>query len=199
MNTVAWIGTAIAGACACYYIYETLFGDTKPQRVTWTVWAVAAVLGASSAYEGGAGPGAYVASVYVGLTVIIAFLAWIPRFGAPGGEHKYDPYIFWVALAATLAWWVFDLPAEVAAIVAVLTDVAVFWPTLRSAWLTPQNEPPLAWGGDALAATLALVVIFSRTSDFAGWFFTLYLAVAQTLITLILIWRRSVTRESVRS
>ena len=180
------VGAAVATVAAIYYVYDIIRGDTRPHRVSWGVWALIAVLGAGSALEGGAGAGAYVSLVYVGLTVIVFLLSLAPKYGKPGGEW-YDWPLGLAAVGTIVAWQVFGLPVTVAAAVAVAADSAAAWPTLRESYRQPHTESLPVWAADAVAAALGVAAVAEY--NFASTAFPVYLMVAQGLIAVTLLVR----------
>lgn len=189
------VGAVIAAGAAIYYIYDIVNGTTRPHRVSWGVWALIAILGASSAIEGGAGAGAYVSLVYVGLTVIVFLLSLVPRYGKPGGE-SYDWPLGLAAAGTIVAWQVFGLPVTIAAVVAVVADAIAAWPTLRESYRQPHTESLPVWTADAVAAALGVAAVAKY--NFASLAFPVYLLVAQGLIATILFARRKIRIEGDR-
>ncbi len=185
-ETLGSVGAVIALAAALYYVYDIVKGSTRPQSITWGVWALAAVLGFTTSRAGGAGPGAYVVGVYVLLTVVVFVLSLFPRYGKPDHE-PYDILVVALAVGGLIAWQFFNLPLNFAAAIAVTADAIAFWPTLRGSWRQPDTEPVQVWAADAVAAFLGVLAVTER--NFASMAFPLWLAFGQSLIVIILLRR----------
>jgi hypothetical protein len=187
------VGAAvIAGAAALAYVRTIFEGRSRPHRVTWGVWSLVGGLGAFSALAGGAGPGAYTAFVFFGLTVVVFGLSLMRRYGKSGGDAWYDWPLGTVAAGTIVLWKAGGLPVAVASTVAWVADGAAAWPTLREAWRQPDQEASLPWLADAFASALAVLAVahYSYTASA----YAAYLAVAQTLIALTVVSRRRASR-----
>jgi hypothetical protein len=180
-------GALLAGLAGGWYVYTVLRGGTRPHPATWGVWALSGALGAWSAVEGGAGPGAYVALVYLALHIVVFLLSLSKRFGKPGREW-YDHPLGLTAAAALVLWQVLDLPAAFAATVAVGADGVALWPTLRESWRQPRTESLSAWLADSVAATLGVLAV--PDLEYAPLAFPVYLAVANSAVAGALLARR---------
>jgi len=189
------VGALIALGASLYYIYHIIKGSTRPQRITWGVWALAALLGFATAKAGGAGPGVYVIAVYVFLTSIVFILSLFPKYGKPDRE-QYDFLVGFLAVSGIIAWKFFNLPLDFAAAVAVIADALALWPTLRGTWRQPDSEPIQVWAADAVAALFGVIAVTEK--NFASMAFPVYLALGQTLIVIILL-RRNLSKSHHRS
>lgn len=191
MTLFALLGIAaalIAGLAGGWYVYTVLRRGTRPHPTTWGVWALVGALGAGSAVEGGAGPGAYVALVFFALHAVVFVLSLTKRFGKPGGEW-YDYALGITAVAALVLWQVMDLPAAFAATVAVSADSLALWPTLRESWRQPRTESLSAWLADSAAAMLGVLAVAERR--YAPLAYPVYLAIGNSAVAGALLIRRS--------
>lgn len=182
-SELAWIGLGLSSVSAVWYIYTIVFGTTRPHRITWGVWSLIGILGVGSAFEGGAGAGAYVPLFYLVLQVVVFGLSW--KYGKPGsereGEEKFDLLIGAVAVVAVVVWQTIAMPTWLAAAIAVAADAAVLWPTLRESWWQPETESLTAWGLDMFAATLGAAALAELS--FSADAYPIYLAVGNAAIT----------------
>ena len=76
MINVNWIflGTAIGALGTSVYLRDTLRGTTKPNRVTWLLWAVAPLLAATVEFKEGVGLRA-LPTFMVGFMPLLVFAA----------------------------------------------------------------------------------------------------------------------------
>jgi hypothetical protein len=187
-NTVLGLLAALfAVAGGLYYIYTIVRGNTRPQRITWLVWTLIGVLGAGSAIQGGAGPGAYITLVYLGLEVAILILSLV-KYGKPGKE-PYDYPLTAVAIISILVWWLADLPAAFAATIAIFADSIGLWFTLRESWRQPETESLLAWAFDIPAAILAIAA--SAKFSYGAIGYLVYFFVGNSVMVGVLLIRRN--------
>lgn len=182
------VGSLLAAGGMVWYIYTIIYGDTRPNQITWGVWALIGALGASSAIQGGAGPGAWVAVVYLFFQIVVFGLTLSPKYNKKGRE-VYDYPLGLMAVVGILVWQIFDLPPSFAAAVAVTADATVGWFTLRESWRQPMTEPLRVWFIDSLAAALGLLAIAHWS--FAASAYPVYLLVGNgAIFTTLLLARR---------
>ena len=85
MSALGLVGALIAALAAGWYVYTILRKrNPPPSNDRGCTWALIGALGAGSAVEGGAGPGAYVALVYLALHLVVFVLSLSKRFGQAG-------------------------------------------------------------------------------------------------------------------
>lgn len=195
MQALGLLGAVVAACAAHWYVYSILRGETRPHRTTWGVWTLIGVLGTGSAVDSGAGPGAYVALVYLALHVAVFLLSLSRRFGKPGGE-PHDGALGLLAVSAIVLWQVAHLPAGLAATVAVVADGLALWPTLRESWRQPRTESLPAWLADSVAALLGVIAIAEHR--YASMAYPVYLALGNSLVAGCLLLRRVQARTELR-
>ena len=181
-------GAVIAALAGGWYVYGVVRGGTRPHPTTWGVWALIGALGAGSAVESGAGPGAYAAVVFLALHTVVFGLSLSRRFGKPGGEW-YDYPLGLVAASALVAWQALELSAAFAAAAAVAVDALALWPTLRESWRQPHTESLAAWLADGAAAFLGALAVADWR--FAPLAYPVYLAIGNGAVAGVLLIRGS--------
>jgi hypothetical protein len=190
------IGAIVAILGGAYYVYTIVRGNTRPQRISWGVWSLIGILGAGSAVQGGAGPGAYVALVYVAIEITVFLLSLSNKYGKKGGEW-YDYPVGIVAIITIVIWQLADLPAGFAATIAILADVLVNWLTLRDAWLQPKTESLAAWASSIVDISLAIAA--SAKFSYAAIAYPVYLLIGNSAITGALFIRHMQNRRPPKS
>lgn len=121
------------------YIRDTLRGVTKPNRVSWALWAFAPLAGAFIAASNGAEPWAVVRSFAAGFFPLLVLIA-----------SFYNPLSYWrlgaldYACAATslvsfYIWLHMNAPTE-AILFLVLADFLASLPVILKAWRYPETE-----------------------------------------------------------
>lgn len=159
---IAVLGSLISSGAAALYVRSILRGESRPQRVTWWVWAVSAVVVAAS----------YLASAeevqwalflpvsYAVETVIIALLAI--RYGT-GGWSRFDLLCIGTAIASLGVWYVTASPF-LAVLMNLVVDGAGAVPTVAKVVRDPGGEQSAAWLLTATGALLTLMAIEERTA-----------------------------------
>ena len=182
------IGALIVSVGAIYYLYDIVWGQTRPHRVTWAVWTCIGVLGFGVTDSAGAGPGAYVAGVYTVAYIVTFLLSMTRKYGKPGVRPS-DIALGVVALAGVGLWRFGGLGDTPAAALAIVCDAAAVWPTLREAWLQPHSESLPTWSADVVGSALGVAAV--TNASFAANAYPAYLLVANALVLAALLGGRS--------
>jgi hypothetical protein len=191
MSLHDWLGISgalIVSIGAIYYLYDIVWGETRPHRVTWAVWTCIGVLGFGVTDSAGAGPGAYVAGVYT-IAYVATFLLSLTRKYGKSGVRRTDIALGLVALAGVCLWRFAGLGDTPAAVLAVACDAAAVWPTLREAWLQPGTESVPTWSADVVGSALGLAAVTSVS--FAANAYPSYLLIANALVLAVLLAGRT--------
>jgi len=168
------------------YAHATLLGRVRPNRVTWSLWAAAPLIGFFAQLDTAVGrPALLTLSAGVGpLIVLTASLASrhgtvaITRFDLACGAISVIALIVWVGLGQ----------AALAVLFAVIADAAGAVPTLRKAWRDPDSESALFYALVGIAATITLLTITAWQP--ASWAFAGYMLAISVALTAIIVLRR---------
>lgn len=138
MQSLVLIGAAVQSFGIFLYIKETLRGNTKPNRVTWLMWAVAPLIGAAAAFMDGAGW----AAIPVFAAGFGALLVFIASFINPNSYWKLGRFDYLCGLFSILAliFWGITKEPIVAIIFAMVSDGFAALPTLIKSWRYPETE-----------------------------------------------------------
>lgn len=191
MTIFDWLGISgalIVSIGALYYLYDIVWGETRPHRVTWAVWTCIGVLGFGVTDSAGAGPGAYVAGVYT-IAYVVTFLLSLTRRYGKSGVRRTDIALCIAALAGVLLWRFGGMGDGPAAVLAVICDAAAVWPTVRETWLQPNTESVPTWSADVVGSALGLAAVTSFS--FAANAYPTYLLVANALVLAVLLAGRA--------
>ncbi len=168
---------SIAGFYA--YLRDTLWGKTTPNRVSWSMWAIAPLVSASAAVAAGADLWPLVRVFLAGFLPLTVFLA---SFANPQGYWRlttFDLACGVLSLAALIVWGTVDSP-RIAILLAMTGDGFASIPTLRKAWMFPETETGSTYIASVLSVLLVLPSIPKWNVENAA--FQLYLLVVGFLI-----------------
>ena len=179
-QTIAFIAVLIQFVGVFFYIREMVRGKTKPNRVTWLIWALAPLIGTWLAWKAGAG-----------LSILPVFMAGfnpvlvlIASFVVKNGYWhitKFDVYCGILAFAA-LIMWVITKSFSLSILFAILSDGLAAFPTLLKSWKYPETESASTYIGGIIANILGLFLI-------REWSFPIYsLGIYFILINLVLVF-----------
>ena len=166
------------------YIIDTLRGKTKPNRMTWSIWAIAPLIAASAALSSGV----TLATVPVFVAGTGPLLILIASFANPKAYWKLEKLDYacgFFSLLALVLWGITKQP-DIAIAFAIFSDVLAAVPTLMKMWRHPETETVFAY----------ITMVFGASTSFAAinvWIFPAYAFPAYLVIlnaSLILIFYR---------
>ena len=153
------IFTVIASICGTIaffpYIWNSLFGKTRPHAFTWLIWMITNGVAVTGLWIGGGGIGA-IPSTISAVFVTIVFLASL-RFGKKD-IRRSDIVVLIAALSSIFIWWLLDSPVLAVLLVSGI-DVIGYIPTFRKSFKEPWTETISSWGLFALASIFALLAL----------------------------------------
>ena len=157
---IAWLAGIGGGVLACAafipYARATIYGEAKPNPISWWIWMWLGIIVASSYLVAGGGvETAAICIAYVAGPLVLAILATRKRM-------KESPALTIVEICALvggvagLIAWIITSDAKVGLIVCLLSEAAAAVPTVVQAWWTPRHECITAWGLMLAAAIVNL-------------------------------------------
>jgi hypothetical protein len=149
------LSAVLTMVCVVPYLRDVFRGTTRPQRMSWFVFATLAAVAAVSQAAAGAGPGFWLsAGAAIGFSLI--FIASI-RHGV-GGTERFDLATLAVTGVAVVVAFATDQPI-VAVGGVVVSELAAVALTVRKVWHQPGSETTSSWAIDALAGLVAIAAI----------------------------------------
>ena len=158
-----YLGTAIGAAGAAVYLRDTLRGTTQPNRVTWLLWAVAPLLAAAVALNGGAGLRA-LPTFMVGFMPLLIFIASFHNDAAVWKVRRMDYACGAVSVIGTVVWLV-TRNGVLAISAAIAADFLAGVPTLMKSWTHPQTETVHSYIGALISMVVLLLTVDHWTFD----------------------------------
>ena len=169
MISVNWVyvGSAIGAFGTAVYLRDTLRGTTKPNRVTWLLWAVAPLLATVVELDEG-----------VGLRTLPTFMiGFMPLLVFVGSFH--NPESVWkirridyacgvMSVVGTVVWLV-TRNGVLAITAAIVADFLAGVPTLMKSWTHPETETVYTYVGAVLSMVILLLTIDHWTFDVAAF------------------------------
>lgn len=144
---------SVFGAVA--YIRDTLAGRSKPNRVSWIVWAAAPILGTVAALAAGADIWVTIRVFLAGFVPLLVFLASFVNPKAYWKITKFD-IAFGIIAVIGLGFWIFADSPQMAVLFLAIADGAAAIPTLAKAWKFPETETGFTYVMGLIAVLLVL-------------------------------------------
>jgi hypothetical protein len=176
---------SLAGGAA--YIRDTVAGRTKPNRVTWALWAFAPLIGTGAAISSGA---ELWATVRIFLAGFVPLLVLVSSFVNPQSTWKitrFDWGCGLLSLAALVAWVMVDLP-RVAIVLAAAGDGFAAIPTIIKSWRYPKTET----GFNYLASLVSVLLVLPSITEWSieNYAFQVYLLIVNLVLVTLIYWPR---------
>jgi hypothetical protein len=156
-----YIAALINLSSTATYVYETLQGRTRPNRVTWFMWALAPLIATAAQLAGGVGISTLIVFMS-GLGPLIIFICSFVNKKAYWETTTFD-YICGVLAFCGLVAWFFTKIENYAIAFSILGDFFAAIPTLRKAYSHPQSENGLTYFLAFISTLIGLLCIKQRT------------------------------------
>ena len=177
---------SIAGAFV--YIRDTLRGKTKPNRVSWSLWALSPLIGTAAALSAHA-------DIWVTMRIFLAgFLPLLVFIASFINQQSYWKLTFFDFLCGTcsvlalIVWGSIDSP-RLAILLAAMGDGFATIPTLRKAWKFPETETKLTYVASFVSFLLIIPSIPKWNIENSA--FQIYLLIANTFL-MFCVYRKSI-------
>ncbi|MBN1779328.1 MAG: hypothetical protein JW816_03870 [Candidatus Buchananbacteria bacterium] len=186
MTIEAWlviISSIISLTGIATYIRDTIASRSKPNLVTWSLWAMAPFIGTAAAL---AAHQANLSTVRVFLAGFAPFLVVVTSLFNPKSYWKLTRFDFTcgaISVLAIIAWLGLG-STQWAVALAVAADGLALLPTLRKAWNFPETETGLTFLA-GLISTIIVMPLIPRW-DIENSAFQIYLLVANSLLVLFI-------------
>ena len=172
---------------ASFYIRDTLKGRVKPNKVSWSMWALAPIVATCAAMSAGADPWATVRIFLSGfMPLLIVLVSFVSR-QSYWKISIFDSICGVLSLAALVLWVVNDQP--LAAIwLALIGDAFACLPTIIKAYKFPESENRITYIMSFISGVVVIPSIPIWNVQNSA--FTIYLLVANFLILIPLVLKR---------
>lgn len=163
------------------YIFDTLKGTTRPNRVSQGLWVIAPLIGVGAAISSGASWLTTVRTFMAGFIPLIILIASFANKIGYWKTEKFDYFCGLFSIIALIAWLVIDVPVY-AVLLAAIADFFAAIPTIKKSWTNPESETGIAYVMSSLSVIVILPTI--KVFDIQNTAFQIYLL----LVNIILIF-----------
>jgi len=182
LQYIVLLGAVANLAGGFVYIKETLRGETKPNRVTWLMWAVAPLI----ATVAGLSDGVRWAVLPVFMSGFVPLLVFVVSFVNPKSYWKLEKFDYICGACSILALVLWGITKEplVAIFFAIASDGFAAVPTIIKSWKHPDTESVEAYMTGLFNALTSFFAL--RTFGISELAFPIYLVlVNSSLITAV--------------
>lgn len=149
------------------YAFDTLRGRAQPNRVSWTLWALAPLIGFAAELRDGAG----LVSVMTLALSLGPVLVVIASFIGHRAYYKLGPFDVACGACSLLALvlWAITREGSVAVVLSIAADLLAGVPTLVKAYRKPETEVCWPFLTGVVSAALTLLTIRHWNLSSAGF------------------------------
>ena len=140
------------------YLRDTLAGKTKPNRVSWSLWALAPLISLGAAFDADADAWASIRVLVGGVVPAVIFLASFINKNSYWRLGRFDWFCGALSLTALVFWQLADSPL-VAVLLATTANTLATVPTFLKAWNYPETESRLIFITSFISAILIIPAI----------------------------------------
>ena len=178
LQYLVFVGLVVELIGTSFYIKETIWGNTRPNRVTWLMWSIAPLIATFAAVSKGVG-WAVLPVFMAGFSPFLVFVSSFINKNSYWRLKKFDYFCGFCSLLALILWGITKEP-NVAIIFSIVSDGSATIPTLVKAWRMPETESASAYIVGLINALTTFAAI--KIWDFASLGFPVYLVIACSLL-----------------
>lgn len=176
------LGSMLAFVGSLSYLKDTIKGKTRPNRVSWFLWAAAPLIAFGAELSQGVGLPALM-SFMVGFSPLLIFLGSFINRKAVWKLTRLDIICGVLSIFGIVLWYVTG-SGNLAIIFAILADALAGVPTIVKAYKDPESENWHVFLGGVTSATITLLAL--DTWDFAHYGFPLYILLICALFVILI-------------
>lgn len=177
----AVIGAVIASLGGLYYLYETIRGKSKPNRVTWLLWGVFPMITFVAQRAQGV-EGVSWASFVAGFTPFLIVGASFLNRKAYWLSKPVDYICMAVGLAGIGLWAITNNP-NLAILFSIAADMSAGIPTVNKSYKHPETESWIAYAISTIGFGIGLLAVPAWT--FENYAFLAYLVAMNGVLAML--------------
>lgn len=155
-NTIGFIAVALTFIGYVPYVRDVVNGKTVPHIYSWFLWALVTFIAFGVQFSSGAGAGSYVTLAAAVLCTLVSIIG-ITKNGKK--DISRTDTLFFVLAFVALGFWLIAKQPLVSAILATVTDLLGFAPTIRKSWNKPYSETLSFYLLNTLRFVLAVIAL----------------------------------------
>ncbi len=178
-----FLGAAFNLVGSITYVIATVQGKTKPNRVTWFLWALAPLIAFAAMIREGVSPLDGLMTFMVGFGPLMVFIASFVNKDSFWKISTFDIVCGVLSVLGIVAWAVTRTGA-VAILFSVIADALALLPTLVKSWKEPESENHVVFMNGAISALITLLAL--KTYNFDHLAFPIYIFVTCIVLTALI-------------
>jgi len=171
LQYIVFVGMAVQLIGIASYIKETIKGNTKPNRVSWLMWAIAPIIASFAAMANGV-EWAVLPVFMSGFAPLLVFIASFVNKNSYWKLERFD-YLCGLFSVLALILWAMTKNATIAIAFAIASDGFASIPTVIKLWKYKETETVDAYKAGLFNSLTSFFAI--KTWNFSSYGFPIYL------------------------
>ena len=188
---IIFIGVVIHLFCSILYIKNIIYGGTKPNLISWFIWALAPFVGFFLQLKAGAGLSS-LGIFMAGFGPLLVIAVSLFKKNAFWKVKTFDLICGFISIVA-LGLYIITHNLGISIFFAVLSDALAYIPTFIKTWKHPETENSFGYLGGMIMNILALLIIHNWI--FAIYSFSVYVIIANS-VEICFIYRKKFIKKS---
>ena len=177
-----YLGAALNLVGSTSYVIQTIKGKTKPNRVTWFLWALAPMIAFGAMLGEGVSVLGGLMTFMVGFGPLLVLIASFVNKKSVWKITTFDIVCGILSLVGVGLWFI-TRTATIAIVFSILADALAGLPTLVKSFKEPETESSLVFFFGAISA--AITLLEAKVWDFAYVGFALYIFIICAVIFIL--------------
>lgn len=157
MHYLVLLGALVNMYGAGVYMLDIVRGKTKPNLVSWFLWAAAPLIASAAAFSEGI-RWAALPTFMVGFGPVLVIITAVSTRHALWRVERFDCVCGAFSVVALILWFITKQP-YLAILFAIFSDGLASLPTLKKAWLFPETESGIAYASALFNMLTTLVAL----------------------------------------
>lgn len=186
LQYIVFLWAIVSLSWIAVYLKDTIKGETKPNRVSRLLWAIAPMIAAWAAFA----DGAHRAILPIFMSGFGPFLIFLSSFANKNAYWQLEKIDYFCGISSALAlilWWTTKEPM-LATIFAILADILAAIPTLIKWRKYPETETIWAFVWGLFSASTSFFAL--KTLNFTELAFPIYLVSINILLISAILFGR---------
>lgn len=175
---IIYIGVFINLICSLWYIRNIFYKNTKPNLVSFSIWAIAPFIGVYLQLKAGAGL-SILGTFMAGLGPLLIVIFTLIKRNALWKLNRFDLVCGFFSILALMIYIVTN-KLGISILFAIVSDGLAAFPTIRKSLKFPETETSLVYLGGIINNVLALLIVTNWV--FSIYAFSIYLITINTII-----------------
>jgi len=189
------IGTLIGSAGAFAYLWETIKGKVKPNKVSFLLWSIAPMIAFVAQVKQGVGLESLM-TFSTGFLPLLTFIASFVNRNAEWKLSRFDIACGILSIAGLILWLITRI-GNVAILFSIVADFLAAMPTVAKAYKHPETEIAWPWLATCIGVSLTILTLDKLT--FANSAFIIYIFIVDLIIFICVHFRiREVVKKRSR-